>query len=80
MTRYVNRWTALYAWAALMGIVWAVFVPRGVSIGSFILLSLTGPLLVVAASMLWGAHLPTPSLGQIRSESDRTDTVHRAQR
>jgi hypothetical protein len=78
VTRYVNRWTALYAWATLMGIVWTVFVPRGVSVGSFILLSLTGPLLVVAASMLWSAHLPTPSLGQMRGEPDRTEPVHRA--
>jgi hypothetical protein len=80
MTRYVNRWTALYAWAALMGIVWAVFVPRGVTVSSFILLSLTGPLVVVAASMLWSAHPPTPSLGQMRVESDVTDAVRRTQR
>lgn len=80
MTRYVTRWMALYAWAALMGVVWAVFVPRGVSVSSFILLSLTGPLLVVAASMLWSAHLPTPSLGPMGVESHRTDSVRRAQR
>ena len=80
MTRYVNRWTALFGWAALMGIVWALFVPRGVSIASFILLSLTGPLLVVAASILWGAHVPTSSFAHMGGEPHRADTIGRAQR
>ncbi len=48
MTRYVNRWTGLLAWAALMGIVWAIFVPRGLSVGTFTLLGLTGPLALLA--------------------------------
>ncbi|MBP1635142.1 MAG: hypothetical protein H6Q10_1716, partial [Acidobacteria bacterium] len=32
------------AWVALMGIVWALFVPGRLSVGTFTLLSLSGPL------------------------------------
>jgi hypothetical protein len=63
MTRYANRWTALLAWAALMGIVWAIFVPRGLSVGTFTLLALTGPLALLTGSAVWGAHRPSPALG-----------------
>jgi hypothetical protein len=64
MTRYANRRTALLAWAALMGIVWAFFVPQGLSGGTFTLLALTGPLVLLTGSAVWGAHRPSPSLGQ----------------
>lgn len=70
MTRYANRWTALLAWAALMGIVWAIFVPRGLSVGTFTLLTLTGPLALLTGSAVWGAHRPSPWLGQIGVRSD----------
>ena len=66
MIRYANRWTALLAWAALMGIVWAIFVPRGLSVGTFTLLALTGPLAMLAGSAMWGARRPSPSLGRSR--------------
>jgi len=64
MTRYANRWTALLAWAALMGIVWALFVPGGVSGMTFTLLALTGPIVLLVGSAMWAARQPTPSLGQ----------------
>ena len=72
MTRYVNRTTALLAWAALMGVVWAVFVPRGLSVGAFTLLALTGPLALLTGSAVWGAHRPSPSPGQMRVRTDVT--------
>ena len=70
MGRYLNRWTALCAWAVLMAIVWPMFVPNGMSIGTFILLTLTGPLVLIAAAAVWGAHRPTPSVGQTRVEAE----------
>jgi hypothetical protein len=63
MTRYTNRRTALLAWAVLMGIVWAIFVPRGLSVGTFTLLVLTGPLALLTGSAVWGAHRASPTLG-----------------
>lgn len=69
MTRHL-RWAALCAWVALMGIVWAVFVPKGLSVGTFTLLSLSGPILLIAASMLWTAHRPAPSARQARAGAE----------
>jgi hypothetical protein len=63
MTRYGNRWTALLAWAALMGIVWAIFVPRGLSVSTFTMLVLTGPLAMLTLSAVWATHRPSPPLG-----------------
>jgi len=80
MTRYITRWTALLAWAALMAIVWVLFVPRGLSIGSFTLLSLTGPFLLIVASMVWSNQRPTPSLRQTRVELEATEAATRARR
>lgn len=54
MSRFLTL-VALCAWVALMGIVWNLFVPRGLSVGSFTLLTLSGPLLLVAARRF---HLP----------------------
>ena len=70
MTRYVNRWTALLGWTALMAIVWALFVPKGLSVGTFTLLSLTGPILLLSASALWRVQRPSPSIRQLRATLD----------
>ncbi len=80
MTGYINRWTMVGAWAVLMGVVWALFVPHGVSVINFVLLSLTGVVFVVAASALWSAHEPTPSLGQTRVTLEADEAAARARR
>jgi len=58
-----------------MGIVWALFVPRGVSVTSFTLLSLTGASFMVAASALWSAHKPTPSIRQTRAALEASEAA-----
>ncbi len=75
MTRYANRWTALLAWAALMGIVWAVFVPRGLSVGTFTMLVLTGPLAMLTMSAVWATHRPSPSLGNTGAPAAAANAV-----
>jgi len=80
VTRYANRWTALLAWAALMGILWAVFVPRGLSVGTFTLLALAGPLALLTGSALWEAHRPAPSLGQIGVRTAESEAVTSVQK
>jgi hypothetical protein len=80
MTGYINRWTMLGAWAVLMGIVWALFVPRGVSVATFTLLGLTGAVVVVVASALWSAHQPTPSLRQARVTLEAEEAAAKARR
>jgi hypothetical protein len=67
MTRYVNRWIAMFGWVALMAIVWALFVPKGLSAGNFTLLILTGPVLLISGSVLWGVHRPSPSVREMRA-------------
>ena len=56
---------AVAAWVALMCIVWALFVPKGLSVGSFTLLTLTGPLMLVAVSLWRSARQPAQSVGQM---------------
>jgi hypothetical protein len=53
-----------------MGIVWAIFVPRGLSVGTLTLLGLTGPLALLAGSAVWGTHQPSPSVARTRVGSD----------
>lgn len=70
VNRIVNRWTAVFGWTVMMLIVWSLFVPRGLSVGSFVLLCLAGPLLLVAGAMFWNAQRPSPSIRQIRATLD----------
>ena len=56
---------ALAAWVALMCIVWALFVPKGLSVGTFTLLTLSGPLLLAAVSMLRSPRQPAQSVRQL---------------
>jgi hypothetical protein len=80
MTRFVNRWIALLGWTALMSIVWALFVPRGLSVISFVLLSLTGPLVLIVGSALWRAQRPSPSIRQIRASLEADASARTAAR
>ncbi len=80
MTRYLNGWTALCAWVVLMGVVWVSFVPGAVSVSSFAVIAVTGPLLVVVLSMLWRSQQPEPSAGQRRAEVEEAETAARAKK
>jgi hypothetical protein len=80
MTRYVNRWIALLGWTALMAIVWILWIPRGLSVSSFALLSLTGPLVLVFGSALWRVQRPSPSIRQIRATLDADERARTAAR
>ncbi len=73
MTGYKNRWSAVFVWAVLMLIVWALFVPRGLSGGTFILLTGGGVLVLLGGSALWQAQRPAPSIRQMRAVTDAAD-------
>jgi hypothetical protein len=73
MTRYLNRWTMLCGWLVLMGIVYALSVPRTLAVGSFWVLAMTGPLTVVVLSLLWRSLEPAPSVGQQRVQLDEVE-------
>ncbi len=71
MTRHLNRWTAVFGWAVLMLIVWALFVPKGISTGTFTLFGLTGALLLISGSVLWRTQQQwAPSIRQTRAMED----------
>ena len=54
----------------MMFIVWNLLVPGGLSVGTFIVLCLAGPLLTVAGVMFWNAQRPSPSIRQVRATLD----------
>jgi len=60
---------ALTAWVALMCIVWALFVPKGLSFGTFTLLTLSGPLVLAAVSMWRSVLQPAQSVRQLWIEA-----------
>jgi hypothetical protein len=68
VTSLARPWIVVLGWTALMAIVWALFVPKGLSVGSFILLGLSGPLALVGTSVLWRAQRPSPSVGQLLAD------------
>jgi len=78
MIRYANRWTALSGWTVLMVIVWTLFVPRGLSVSTFTLLSVTTLLALVSGSALWRAQQPSPSIRQIRATLDADKSARTA--
>ena len=80
MTTYVNRWTGLIGWATLMAIVWALVVPRGLSVLTFTMLALMGPLFLVVGPALWRAQRPSPSIGQILADLDAPRPATRVSR
>jgi hypothetical protein len=49
---------ASYAWLVLMAIVWALFVPKGLSVGTFTLFTLAAPLALLATARGAGAARP----------------------
>lgn len=73
MTGYKNAWSAVFAWAALMLIVWALFVPKGLSTGTFTLLTGGGVLALLAGSALWRSQRPAPSIRQTRAAAEASD-------
>ncbi|MGE5359492.1 MAG: hypothetical protein ACM3NQ_10775 [Bacteroidales bacterium] len=73
MSGKMNRWSAVLGWVVLMVVVWALFVPGGLSVGTFALLTVAGLFAVLAGSALWRAQRPAPSIRQERAVTDAAD-------
>lgn len=69
MTRHL-LWAASGAWVVLMAIVWVLFVPKGLSVGTYTLLTLTGPLFLIAAARRWNTPRPAHSAQPPRAEAN----------
>lgn len=79
MSKQVTWSVILFGWVLMMSIVWNLFVPRGLSVGTFVLLCLAPPVLVLAARVILDSQAPSQSVRQIRATLDseeraRTDT------
>lgn len=57
MTKH-PEWPVSCAWLSFMGIVWALFVPKGLSVGTFALFTLAGPLSLLVARQGWAPARP----------------------
>jgi predicted lipid-binding transport protein (Tim44 family) len=75
MAKYLNRWSALCAWCAVMGGVWVGLVPGSLSLSSFVPLALTGAVLLVAVPTFLEARRPAPSMGQAFAQADAGDAA-----
>lgn len=64
-----NRWKAGVAWIASMAVVWALFVPRGVSLAGFVTVTVVG-LVVLVLSARWAGDQPARSIRQILQEGE----------
>jgi hypothetical protein len=80
MTRYLNRWTAQAAWLGLMGVVGLIFVPAAMSTASLVTFAVGGSVVMVTATVLWGAHQPAVSASQARVAVDAADAAARIRR
>ncbi len=78
MTGYLNRWTALGGWVVVMVVAWMLYVPTGISVSSFAVMAVTGPLVVLMLSALWRSQQPVPSVGQRRAEEDEAERTAKA--
>jgi hypothetical protein len=74
MTTYVNRWTMALAWTVSMSIVWTLFVPRGISVATFVLLGCAGLLVSFIGGTLVHNSEPPRSVAQILSDVEAGST------
>jgi O-antigen ligase len=77
MKRYLNRWSALVVWAAVIGGLWIALVPGVLSASSLVMLALAGPALVIVAFSVRSAGAPEQSVRQARVEEDSAATTVR---
>jgi hypothetical protein len=62
-----NRWTSVFAWVASMAAVWAIVVPRGLSLTGLVWMSVLGLVVLVTPALL-ASMASNRSMGQILSE------------
>jgi hypothetical protein len=68
--QYVNRWSLSAVWVAAMVVAWFALVPGALSVSSWALAVIGGPILLVGAATFWESSRPTPSFGQSRAAAD----------
>ena len=69
-----KRWTSVFAWVASMAVVWAIVVPRGLSLTGLVWVSVLG-LVVLVTPALWATTTPKRSMAEILSEVEEPSTA-----
>jgi hypothetical protein len=59
---------------------WFALVPAVLSTSSWMVVTLAGPIFLVAASVFWDAHRPAPSFLQSRTQSEAAEAVGQERR
>jgi hypothetical protein len=68
MPSHVNRWTLALTWTVLMSAVWTLFVPRGLSVATFVMFGTVGLLVLFAGGALLSDSQPPRSVNRILAE------------
>jgi hypothetical protein len=78
--RYLNRWSMSCTWVAAMIVAWFALVPGVLSLSTWVIATLAGPVLLVAAGALWDGGRQTPSFRQSEAAADARDAAAAAVR
>jgi hypothetical protein len=60
----------VFGWAAILAILWELFVPDHLSVNTFVLLGTTGLLALVAGMALWAGGRPSQSVNDMLQKLD----------
>ncbi|MGE5358293.1 MAG: hypothetical protein ACM3NQ_04695 [Bacteroidales bacterium] len=71
--RYLNRWSMSCMWVAAMIVAWFALVPGELSVSTWFVITLAGPILFVGAGTFWESGRPTPSFGQSQASQAAPD-------
>jgi membrane associated rhomboid family serine protease len=75
MNTHINRWTVSLSWTVAMLIVWSLFVPRTVSVTTFVLLGATGLIVSVFGAMFVKSSQPPQSVSAILGDLEAQPTT-----
>lgn len=78
--RYLNSWSISCIWVATMIVAWFTIVPGVLSPSTWVVATLAGPVLLVAAGAFWEAGRPTPSFRQSQAAAADPPEVGAARR
>jgi hypothetical protein len=68
--RYLNRWSLSCIWVAAMTVLWFNLVPSVLSVSTWVVATIAGPVLLIGAGTFWETARPTPSFRQSEAVAD----------
>jgi hypothetical protein len=68
--KYLNRWSLSCIWVAVSAVAWIALVPSVLSVSSWAMAAVAGPIFIVSAATYWETSRPTPSFRQSQVEAE----------